>query len=80
VPREVEDSEGVRWSCAAAYAGLGGEGGDPPAEARVEGGDRFRVICTPSGGSRSVELELPGGWEEQLSDDQLLKEIGRGQG
>jgi hypothetical protein len=79
MPREVEDSEGVRWSCASAYNGLNAEGGDPP-EARVEGSDRYRVICTPSGGSRSVELELPAGWEEELSDDELLGEIERGEG
>jgi hypothetical protein len=58
-----------------AYAGLadGGNGGDA---ARAEsGGDRFRVVCTPSGAAKSVELELPGGWEESLSDDELVGEI-----
>ena len=73
--REIEDAaEGVRWTCAQAYAGLG----DAPVEdsaARVEGTDRYRVVCTPSGGSRSVELELPSGWEDDYSDDDLLAEI-----
>lgn len=71
------DSEGIRWNCVEAYAGLstGGSGGDA---AKVEGGgDRFRVVCTPSGGAKSVELELPGGWEESLTDDDLVKEIER---
>jgi hypothetical protein len=77
MPREIEDGDGVRWSCAAAYAGLAGEGGDPAA-ARIEGTDCYRVICTPSGGSRSVELELPEGWEEELSDTQLLERIAGG--
>ena len=77
MPREIDDGEGVRWSCAQAYAGLS----DPPVDdsaAKVDGSDRYRVVCTPSGGSRSVELELPGGWEESYSDEALLKEIERG--
>jgi hypothetical protein len=75
VAREVMDSEGIRWNCVEAYAGLadGATGGDA---ARAEGGgDRFRVVCTPSGAAKSVELELPGGWEESLSDDELVREI-----
>ncbi len=78
MPREVQDPEGVRWSCAQAYAGLT-ESGVGDSAARVEGTDRFRVVCTPSGGSRSVELELPGGWEESLADDELLERIRDGQ-
>lgn len=76
MPREVEDSEGIRWTCTQAYAGLG----DHPASdsaAKVDGADRYRVICTPSGGSRSVDVELPAGWEEELSDQELLSTIRR---
>lgn len=78
MPRQVVDPDGIRGTCAQAYAGLTDE---PAAEsaAKVEGADRYRVICTPSGGSRSVELELPGGWEEALSDAALLSEIRRRQ-
>jgi hypothetical protein len=73
MPREATDGEGTRWSCVEAYAGLSGEGnGDA---ARVEGTDRFRVVCTPSGGAASVTLEVPGGWEERMADDALLREI-----
>jgi hypothetical protein len=79
VPREIQDDdEGVRWSCAAAYAGLAENAGGNGA-ARVPGTDRSRVICTPSGGSTSVELELEDGWEEQLSDEEMLRRI-RGAG
>lgn len=75
VPREVTDAEGIAWECVEAYAGLSDQGKSDAA--RVEGADeRFRVVCTPSGGAKSVELELPGGWEESMSDDDLLKEIG----
>jgi len=78
MPREVTDGDGVRWTCVQAYAGLAqsaDESGNHDA-ARVEGAeDRFRVVCTPSGGAQTAELELPGGWEEGLDDEALLKEI-----
>jgi hypothetical protein len=41
----------------------------------VEGTDRFRVVCTPTGGAQTVELELPAGWDEKLSDEELVREI-----
>lgn len=75
MPREVQDSDGVRWTCTQAYAGLGEDSPAADAAARVEGSDRYRVVCTPSGGSQSVELELPGDWEEAMSDQDLLAEI-----
>ena len=73
-PREIEDGDGVRWACVQAYAALGDRDAADSA-ARVEGTDRYRVVCTPSGGSQSVELELPAGWEEELSDEAMLNEI-----
>jgi hypothetical protein len=73
MPREVTDGEGTTWSCVEAYAGLSEDGKSDAA--RVEGTDRYRVVCTPSGGAMSVELELPGGWDQSLSDDELVKEI-----
>ncbi len=73
--REVTDGEGTTWSCVEAYAGLSEEGKSDAA--KVEGADRYRVVCTPGGGARSVELELPAGWEEALSDEELVAEIGR---
>ncbi|HYH83438.1 MAG TPA: hypothetical protein VEX86_26825 [Longimicrobium sp.] len=75
MPREVRDEQGVTWSCVEAYAGLSGGTGDA---ARADGpGERYRVVCTPSGGAKSVELELPAGWEESMSDEDLAREIGR---
>jgi hypothetical protein len=73
MPREVTDGEGTVWSCVEAYAGLSEEGKSDAA--RVEGTDRFRVVCTPSGGAASVTLELPAGWDEEMSDEALAKEI-----
>lgn len=74
MPREVTDGEGTTWSCVEAYAGLSEDGKSDAA--RVEGTDHYRVVCTPSGGATSVELELPGGWDESLSDEELVREIG----
>jgi hypothetical protein len=83
MPREVTDAEGVRWTCVQAYAGLAqsaDESGNKDA-ARVDGAkDRFRVVCTPSGGAQTAELELPGDWEEGMDDEALLKEIGGARG
>jgi hypothetical protein len=77
MPREVTDGDGVTWTCAQAYAGLGGGDDREKAEAaRVDGTrDRYRVVCTPSGGAQSVELELPGGWEQSMGDADLLAAI-----
>ena len=81
MPREVNDGEGTRWTCVQAYAGLSAsgtaEGDEDRAEAaRVEGGgDRFRVVCTPSGQAQTVRLELPVTWLEDTSDDELRTAI-----
>lgn len=79
MPREIQDPAGVRWTCAQPYAGLSEVSGDRSA-ARVEGTDRVRVVCTPSGGSRTVELELPADWETELSDEAILRRIGSERG
>ncbi|HEX5869797.1 MAG TPA: hypothetical protein VFY65_05270 [Longimicrobium sp.] len=73
MPREVTDGEGTTWSCVEAYAGLAEDGTSDAA--RVEGTDRYRVVCTPSGGAQTVELELPGGWTESMPDEELVREI-----
>ncbi len=73
--REVQDGENVRWVCAQALAGVGSSVEDEAA-AQVEHDDgTVPVVCTPSGGARTVRLELARGWEERLSDDELLAAI-----
>jgi hypothetical protein len=77
VAREVTDGEGIRWNCVEAYAGLSAHANGGEA-AKVEGAEeRFRVVCTPSGAAKSVELHLPAGWEDSLSDEELVREIER---
>lgn len=63
------------WSCIQAFAGLGNDP-DKAAAALVKGsGHLLHVTCTPSGGARSVRLELPRGWEESISDREILDQI-----
>jgi len=75
MPREVTDAGSITWSCIQAFAGLGNDPEKVEA-ARVDGAaDRVHVVCTPSGGAKSVRLELPGNWEKDVSDDVLLTTI-----
>ena len=82
MPRELADGEGIRWSCVEAYAGLaeGGEGGEGAQAERA--GSPVEVVCTPSGGAKTVRLQLEGGWGGGLSDEELLRGIkaGRAEG
>jgi hypothetical protein len=75
MPREVTGSDGIMWTCLQAYAGLDDEKGEEAAARAGGGGGKLRVVCTPSGGAKSVSLELPRGWEKSLSDEELLGEI-----
>ena len=76
--RDVTDADGITWSCIQAFTGLGNDP-DKADAARVEGsGERFHVVCTPSGGARSVRLELPARWPE-MGEDELLAAIRRAQ-
>lgn len=75
MPREVKDTDGTTWSCVQAFSGLGG--GEEKDEAAKVGGtaDCYHVVATPSGGAKSVRVQLPGDWEKDLSDDALLGAI-----
>ena len=75
MPREASDAEGITWTCIQAFAGLGNDPEKMDA-ARVDGAsDQVHVVCTPSGGAKSVRLELSADWETTISDDSLLQAI-----
>jgi hypothetical protein len=75
MPREVSDGEGITWSCIQAFAGLGNDPEKTDA-ARVDGTrNQVHVVCTPSGGAKSVRIELTEDWETSLSEDDLLRAI-----
>ncbi|HLL76100.1 MAG TPA: hypothetical protein VK421_12650 [Pyrinomonadaceae bacterium] len=75
MPREVIGADGISWSCVEAYAGLSDDNGGAAAERAAAGSGRPTVVCTPSGGAKSVRLELTADWEKSLGDEQLLREI-----
>ena len=72
MPREITDWEGITWTCIEAFAGLANDPEKADA-ARVEGSeDLVRVVCTPSGASRSVRIACPADWATSMQDEQLL--------
>ncbi len=74
--REVTDGEGRTWVCVQAYAGLAQEGEEKEeAKAAADDGGRVEVVCTPSGGARTVRLRLESGWQDSYTDEALLGEI-----
>jgi hypothetical protein len=73
--REIVDSNGIIWKCVQAYSGLDNSTQNNEA-AQVKGQeDTYWVVCTPSGGAKSVRLKLEGDWETSYSDEVLLNEI-----
>lgn len=73
--REITDKNGITWTCIQAYSGLNDDAENRSA-AQVKGTeDTYWVVCTPSGGAKSVRLKLQGEWETSYSDEALLNEI-----
>ena len=73
--REIKDTDGITWTCVQAYTGLS-DGVQDQNAAQVKGtDDTYWVVCTPSGGAKSVRLKLQGEWETSYSDEALLGEI-----
>lgn len=73
--REIKDADGITWTCVQAYTGLS-DGIQDQDAAQVKGtDDTYWVVCTPSGGAKSVRLKLHGEWETSYSDEALLSEI-----
>ncbi len=73
--REVTDGDGTVWSCVQAFAGLGDGAAKAKAAALAARTGGLHVVCTPSGGAKSVRVELPEAWEDEAPDDQLLAVI-----
>lgn len=73
--REITDRNNTTWKCVQAYSGLSNKEENQDA-AQVKGeDDTYWVVCTPSGGAKSVRLKLQGDWEKSYSDEMLLNEI-----
>lgn len=73
--REVQGDDNVRWTCVQALGGVESKVADEAAE-KVQAADgTVPVVCTPSGGAETLRLALPAGWEEEMSDEQLVAAI-----
>ena len=73
--REVTDAENTRWTCVQAFSMIESKETEK-AEALAETGDgKVTVVCTPSGGAKTVRLELPQNWEVEMSDEALIEAI-----
>lgn len=72
--REVTDN-GITWTCVQAFTGLSDDAENQDA-AQVKGQeDAYWVVCTPSGGAKTVRLKLQEDWETACSDQTLLEQI-----
>ncbi|WP_435017993.1 hypothetical protein TA3x_005620 [Tundrisphaera sp. TA3] len=70
--RRVRGQDGIEWVCVRALAAV--EGDHAPAAA--EGGEgTVPVVCSPSREEPTVRLALPEGWEDGLSDEELLHAV-----
>ena len=72
--REVQDENKVTWKCVRVFGGSNGEAAAAAAEKSEENGE-VEVVCTPSGGEKTVRIKLQTNWEEDLSDDELINTI-----
>lgn len=73
--REIQDSDNVTWTCVQALSGLSGEAAAEAAERVEDEQGNVPVVCTPSGGEQSVRVQLRKGWEDDLSDADLMAAI-----
>ncbi len=73
--REIQGSDGVAWTCVQAMTGGSGDIARKAEERMQDNDGRVPVVCTPSGGEKSVHIDLPLEWNEQLSDDDMLNAI-----
>jgi hypothetical protein len=73
--REVQDAKNIRWVCLQALADVEGHTAEVAAVLVESDAGTVPVVCTPSGGEQTMRVELPKGWEESVSDDELLAAI-----
>ena len=73
--REVTDSENTRWTCVQAFS-MTEQKDTEKTQALAETAEgKVTVVCTPSGGAKTVRLELSPSWEDEMNDEDLLAAI-----
>ena len=77
--RRITDREGIEWTLVQAYAGVartaGAEAAGEATGHAVSDAGTVPVVCTPSRSEATVRLELPEGWHDRASDDDLLRAL-----
>jgi hypothetical protein len=73
--REVQDHQNITWQCSQAFAAVESKFTEQAKQKTQNSDGKVTVVCTPSGGSQTVRLQLETDWSEQLSDDDLLRAI-----
>jgi hypothetical protein len=72
--REVQDHNKINWRCIRVFGGTNGEAATAAAKKSEDNGE-VEVVCTPSGGEKTVRIKLQTNWEESLSDEDLIGAI-----
>ena len=73
--RELSDKNGTRWTCVQAYEGPGSEKAEDVEGQATDQNNKVAVVCTPTGGAKSVRLRLKENWIEDIPEKELLQKI-----
>jgi hypothetical protein len=73
---EIETPDGTKWQCVQALEGLNGDLAEK-AEKITGGSENVTVVCTPSGGTQTVRVQLHKNWRESMTDEDLAQAIER---
>ncbi len=73
--REVTDSANTRWTCVQAYTMVDRDSAEEISHSTKGESGQITVVCTPSGGAKTVRIELPENWDEVMDDAALLQAI-----
>ncbi|WP_017733741.1 hypothetical protein [Nafulsella turpanensis] len=73
--RELTDQNGTRWTCVQAYGGPGSEEAEEADRMATDKNNKVAVVCTPTGGAKSVRLRLEETWINDTSEEELLQKI-----
>jgi hypothetical protein len=75
--KEVTDEDKTIWVCVQAFSGTDGEAAKEAIKLSEENAESVIVVCTPSGGSASVRLQLSKDWDEEMKEEEIIACIHR---
>jgi hypothetical protein len=77
--KEVTDKQNTKWTCVEAYSMLQPKTAEKAAALSENEAGNVNVVCTPTGGAKTVRLELAHGWQD-MNDERLIEEIQNAKG